>query len=140
MAHESANSKLKVMVRIDSNLETARIEVRGIVTPENLRALYVVARRTSAMLPGREIVLDLTKARAAVEAIALLHDQEQLSRLTTDGTSNKPCRLRVMDPVATHSRIESTHHAERVHGAEKVHGAARAHAPASGARGHRLRV
>lgn len=100
---EAPSSRLKVTVRIEENLQAARIEVRGVVTPENLRALYVVARRTSTLLPGREIILDLTRARAALEAITALHDPDQLPQLTGSGTSNTPCRLRVMDPMGAGS-------------------------------------
>jgi hypothetical protein len=104
MEHQSGRSRLKVTVRIEENLQTARIEVRGSVTRENLRALYVVARRTSAMLPGREIILDLTHARAAIEAIVELHDPDQLLQLIGAGAGQEPCRLSVVDPVTREIR------------------------------------
>lgn len=108
MAQQAGNSRLKVTVRIEANLQTARIEVRGSVTRDNLRALYVVARRTSAMLPGREIILDLTHARAAVEAILELHDPDQLLRVIgADDNSKEPCRLRVLDPLTGQDTRES---------------------------------
>src|SRR5687767_15952693 len=44
--------RLKIHVHIDDHLQTASIEVRGTLTVANLRALYVIARRTSALLPG----------------------------------------------------------------------------------------
>lgn len=107
MAQQPSNSRLKVTVRIQENLQTARIEVRGSVTRDNLRALYVVARRTSAMLPGREIVLDLTHARAAIEAILELHDPDQLLRVIGADDSKEPCRLRVLDPITLRDTKES---------------------------------
>ncbi|WP_461164295.1 hypothetical protein [Arthrobacter sp. R4-81] len=107
MAQQPGSSRLKVTVRIDANLQTARIEVRGSVTRENLRALYVVARRTSAMLPGRDIILDLTHARAAVEAILELHDPDQLLRVIAADDSKEPCRLSVLDPVTGQDTRES---------------------------------
>lgn len=107
MTQQPGNSRLKVTVRIQENLQTARIEVRGSVTRDNLRALYVVARRTSAMLPGREIVLDLTHARAAIEAILELHDPDQLLRVIGADDSKEPCRLRVLDPITLRDTKES---------------------------------
>ncbi|WP_247048080.1 hypothetical protein [Arthrobacter rhizosphaerae] len=99
MVQQRSDSRLKVTVRIQENLQTARIEVRGSVTRENLRALYVVARRTSVMLPGREIILDLTHARAAVEAILELHDPDRLLRVIGADDNKEPCRIRVLDPT-----------------------------------------
>jgi hypothetical protein len=100
---ETSDHRLKVVVRIDADLKTARIEVRGIVTPANLRALYVVARRTSALLPGKEIIIDLARARVADPAIEQLRRSARLSRLASgvDG-SEVPCRLSIVDPTGAH--------------------------------------
>lgn len=99
MDRTSTQHRLKVHVRIDANMESARIDVRGTLTAANLRALYVVARRTSALLPGREIVIDLTHARAASDAVTALHDPAQLNRLAAAaGSSGLLCPLRILDP------------------------------------------
>jgi hypothetical protein len=100
---EVSDHRLKVAVRIDADLERAHIEVRGIVTAANLRALYVIARRTSSLLPGREIIIDLARARAAHPAIEDLHQSALRSRLSSGvDSSDVPCRLRIVDPAATH--------------------------------------
>ncbi|HEX9086694.1 MAG TPA: hypothetical protein VF867_04115 [Arthrobacter sp.] len=90
---------MRVLIRIDAVEETARVNVRGIVTPANIRALYVVCRRVTAKLPGYEIVVDLAHARVTAEAIEELHDQASRSVVSSgiDGTVT-PCRLRIVDP------------------------------------------
>jgi hypothetical protein len=96
--HTVTHHRLKIVVRIDSNMERACIEVRGTLTPANIRALYVIARRARTLLPGKEIVLDLTLARAAMETITALHDPAQITELSGEGTCEKPCRLSILDP------------------------------------------
>lgn len=98
MDRTATHHRLKVLVHIDPNMERARIEVRGTVTAANIRALYIIARRARTLLPGREIVLDLTRARAVEEAITALHDPAQLTELSGEGTSEHPCRLSILDP------------------------------------------
>jgi hypothetical protein len=102
--------RLKIHVHIDDRLQTASIEVRGTLTVANLRALYVIARRTSALLPGREIVIDLTHARAATEAVNVLHDPIQLNNLAV-GSGNKGllCPLRILDPPHPHGSTSGGH-------------------------------
>ena len=104
--------RLKIHVHIDDRLQTASIEVRGTLTVANLRALYVIARRTSALLPGREIVIDLTHARAAIEAVNVLHDPVQLNNLAVgSGTKELLCPLRILDPPHLHGGHTSGGHA-----------------------------
>ncbi|MFJ5696253.1 hypothetical protein ACIP9X_20780 [Arthrobacter sp. NPDC093125] len=104
--------RLKIHVHIDDHLQTASIEVRGTLTVANLRALYVIARRTSALLPGREIVVDLTHARAATEAVNVLHDPVQLNNLAiTSGNKGLLCPLRILDPPHSHGSHTSGGHA-----------------------------
>lgn len=98
MDHTSVHHRLKIVVHIDSNMERACIEVRGTLTPANIRALYVIARRARTLLPGKEIVLDLTMARAAMETITALHDPAQITELSGEGTTDKPCRFSILDP------------------------------------------
>ena len=104
--------RLKIHVHIDDHLLTASIEVRGTLTVANLRALYVIARRTSALLPGREIVVDLTHARAATEAVDVLHDPVQLNNLAiTSGNKGLLCPLRILDPPHPHGSHSRGSHA-----------------------------
>lgn len=113
--------RLKVHVHIDDHLQTASIEVRGTVTVANLRALYVIARRTSALLPGREIVIDLTHARAATDAVSVLHDPAQLNSLAiTSGNKGLLCPLRILDPPHMHgSHPAEAAAAHPLHGEQK---------------------
>jgi hypothetical protein len=91
-------ARLKVAVRIAADMRTAHIAVLGLVTPLNVRALSVIVRRTIALLPGREIVLDLTHARAA--QIEELNDPRQFVRLVGGGHDPAhPCPLRILNPA-----------------------------------------
>jgi hypothetical protein len=140
MDRTATHHRLKGLVHIDSNMERARIEVRGTVTAANIRALYIVARRARTLLPGREIVLDLTKARAVEEAITALHDPAQLTELSGEGTSAHPCRLSILDPRppaapahgahthGIHSRGSQTH-ATQIHGTQPAGGESRVARP-----------
>lgn len=106
----ASHHRLKVVVHIDANMERACIEVRGTLTPANIRALYVVARRARTLLPGKEIILDLSMARAAIDTITALHDPAQLTQLSGEGTSEKPCRLSILDPrPGIHQHPSFTH-------------------------------
>ena len=62
--------KLRVAVRLDLDLRQACLVVRGRVTVENSRVLYVLARRANAALPGLDVVLDLRRAAVAEQAMA----------------------------------------------------------------------
>lgn len=91
--------RLKVTVRIDDRLKTSRIEVHGVVTAANIRALYVVCRRVTTKLPGHEIVIDLAHARVSAAAIGELRERARLSLLSSGiDASELPCRLRIVDP------------------------------------------
>ncbi|MHA7223253.1 hypothetical protein ACX80S_13140 [Arthrobacter sp. RHLT1-20] len=91
--------RLKVTIRIDDHQETSRIEVHGVVTAANIRALYVVCRRVAAKLPRHEIVIDLAHARASAAAIEELRERARLSLLSSGiDSSVTPCRLRIVDP------------------------------------------
>lgn len=100
MHHHVPDPRLKVLIRIDADAESTRVEVRGVVTAANVRALYVVARRVSAKLPGHEIVIDLAHARVSAAAINELRERAQLSSLYSGiDASETPCRLRLVDPL-----------------------------------------
>lgn len=102
-AHPShGDPRIRVLIRIDAIEESARVNVRGVVTPANIRALYVVCRRVTAKLPDYEIVVDLAHARVTAEAIEELHEHARRSVVSSgiDG-SVTPCRLRIVDPPTT---------------------------------------
>ena len=98
MVEQLRNPRLKVSIRIDERLEISRIEVHGVVTAANLRALYVVCRRVTTKLPGHETVLDLARARVSAAAINELRECARLSLLSSGiDASETPCRLRIVD-------------------------------------------
>ncbi|RKR12590.1 hypothetical protein [Arthrobacter oryzae] len=100
MHHHIGDPKLNVLIRLDADAETARIEVHGVVTVANVRALYVVCRRVTSKLPGFELVLDLAHARVSAPAIDELRERARVSLLYSgiDATET-PCRLRLVDPL-----------------------------------------
>ena len=98
--NHNTGPRIRVAVRITDDMSTARIAVHGVLTPMNLRALAVIARRTIALLPGREIVLDLSKSRAAAATLEELHAPGQLVGPAGDGHNTaRPCTLRVLNPM-----------------------------------------
>ncbi|AXJ09185.1 hypothetical protein CFN17_05830 [Arthrobacter sp. PM3] len=100
MHHHSGDPKLKVLIRLDADAETARIEVHGVVTAANVRALYVVCRRVTSKLPGFELVVDLAHARVSAPAIDELRERARVSALYSGiDASEIPCRLRLVDPL-----------------------------------------
>ena len=100
-AHPAHGARIKVLIRIDALEESARVVVRGVVTPANVRAIYVVCRRVSTKLPGYEIVVDLSHAPVTVDAMEELQEHARRSVVSSgiDG-SLTPCRLRIVDPPA----------------------------------------
>lgn len=69
----SINDKLKVLVRVDLECASAHIEVRGLVSGRNVRALYVLAKRASSIVPDLEVVFDLAGADVKPEALKQLN-------------------------------------------------------------------
>lgn len=61
--------RLRIAIRLDLDLRQARLVVRGRVTEENCRVLYVLARRADSTLPGLNVVLDLRKASITGNAL-----------------------------------------------------------------------
>ena len=91
--------RIKVVVRIDTVEETAKVAVRGVVTQANLRALYVVCHRIVTKLPGHEIVVDLAHARVTAAAFDELQDHASRSILSSGiDSSVTPCRLKIVEP------------------------------------------
>ncbi len=65
--------KLRVVIKLDIDGRQVRLEVRGRVTVQNSKVLYVLARRANTAVPGLDVVLDLRKARVGAEAMAGLN-------------------------------------------------------------------
>ncbi|KRE82099.1 hypothetical protein [Arthrobacter sp. Soil763] len=99
-AHPShGDPRIKVVIRIDEAEESARVEVRGVVTTANIRALYVVCRRVTAKLAGYEIVVDLAHARVTAAAFEELREHARQAIVSSGiDSSVTPCRLRIVDP------------------------------------------
>ena len=99
-------SKLRVAVRFDLETRQARLVVRGRVTAENSRVLYVLAKRANSALPGLGVVLDLQKASVAEDALAgfvRCSETGALPLLTGRRSSQEsftPGQLRILAPVA----------------------------------------
>jgi hypothetical protein len=60
-------------VRVDLECSSAHIEVRGLVSGWNIRALYVLAKRANSIVPGLEVVFDLAGANVKPEALKQLN-------------------------------------------------------------------
>jgi hypothetical protein len=93
--------KLRVLVKLDTELASARIHVEGTLTQANLHALYSITARTNALLPGMEITIDLTGARAVDEALQELMGVARQATLPEAAVpEHAACRLRVLEPHA----------------------------------------
>lgn len=99
-AHPShGDPRIKVVLRIDPTAESVRVDVRGVVTTANIRALYVVCRRVISKLAGYEVVVDLGRARVTDAAFDELREHARQSIVSSGiDSSVTPCRLRVVDP------------------------------------------
>jgi hypothetical protein len=98
--NQGTTARLKVNVRIGTDFRSARITVLGLVTTVNLPALSVIARRTSSLLPGKQIILDLSHARAAAAVLEKLHDPGHLMKLAAEKQGQHPsCTFRVLAPT-----------------------------------------
>ena len=99
-AHPShGDPRIKVVLRIDPAAESVRVDVRGVVTTANIRALYVVCRRVISKLAGYEVVVDLAHARVTDAAFDELREHARQSIVSSGiDSSVTPCRLRVVDP------------------------------------------
>jgi hypothetical protein len=94
--------KLRILVRLDPELASARICVRGMLTPANLYALYCITRRTNFLQPGMLITVDLTGALARAGALDELRASAADGRLpATVDPSGTTCRLTILEPRST---------------------------------------
>lgn len=94
-------SKLKVLVRLDLAMSEAHIKVRGRVTERNLGAVYAVARRTSTLVRGLAVVLDLRRAAVGMKPLGELRSACRSGELpSATGSASIPCRLEILEPAA----------------------------------------
>jgi hypothetical protein len=101
--------KLRVVVGVDLDGNTARIKVRGNVDTSNVCALYGVARRANALTPGLEIVVDLANASATAGALDQLRNCEDSGKLpAAAGPGRIECNLHVLQPSRTAAAAAST--------------------------------
>lgn len=86
---------------MDLECSHARIEIRGSVDVRNVQALYVVAKRTNAIMPGLDIVLDLKRATVQPEVMAQLLKYAAARQLPTKiDPGQSECRLSVSASAA----------------------------------------
>lgn len=94
--------KLRVLVRLDIDRESAHIEVRGHVTTRNIVALYSLVRRTSSLATGLGVIINLQHARIEAAALEELHRCSQSMHLPGYAApEGDGCRLQVIDPPGT---------------------------------------
>jgi hypothetical protein len=92
---------LNLVVRLDAVEETAKVDVRGVVTRTNLRALYV-GRRVVTGFPAYEVVVNLAHAGVTAAAFDELREHARQSSLSSGiDSSATPCRLRIVEPPVT---------------------------------------
>lgn len=93
--------KLKFLIRLDVDMNGARVQVRGRVTERNLGAVYAVARRTSTLVSGLPVLLDLRQAAVGRQPLGELRTACQSGELpSTAGSASTPCRLEILEPAA----------------------------------------
>lgn len=97
--------RLRVAIRLDLDRRQARVVVRGRVTEQNCRVLYVLARRANSAHPGLNVVLDLTMASSTDGALASLARSSETGELPvlTGGPAAEtlaPRQLSILAPAA----------------------------------------
>ena len=99
--------KLRVAIQLNIDLRQVHLVVRGHITEQNSRVLYVLARRANATLPGLNVVLDLHLATITPDALTgLRHSSETgaLPLLTGQvgqaGEILAPRQLSILAPAA----------------------------------------
>lgn len=88
------NPRLDVLVGVNLDGGTIRIVVRGTVTCQNLRAVYVLAKRANAVAEDLDIVIDFRDA--AIESVPL----EEILAVSREGRLPSS-----VDPFETHCRL-----------------------------------
>lgn len=97
----STRSKLKILIRLDVDMTRAHIQVRGRVTERNLGVVYAVARRTSTIINGLAVVLDLRHAAVGMKPLGELRSASRSGQLpSATGSESTPCLLEILEPAA----------------------------------------
>ena len=92
-------SKFHVLVRIDRDSARVRVQARGAVTGRNVQALYVVARRANSLMPTLALILDVSHAQVAGDALEELHNCSKVGHLPIRiDPLQTDCRISVLDP------------------------------------------
>ena len=92
--------KIHVLVHIDHDSAKIQVQARGAVTAKNIQALYVIARRANSFLPRLSLILDVSHARVADDALDELHTCSQAGRLPTRiDPLQSECRISVLEPA-----------------------------------------
>lgn len=92
------NHKLRILVRLDIDRNSAVLAVTGCLTAESYRALLPVIRRANALVDGLAVIVDLRNAihvdRAAAEALSdsirLEHHHHELGAVTVQFPDQYP--------------------------------------------------
>ncbi len=96
--------KLRVTVRFGLDVRQVRLVVRGRVTEQNSKVLYVLVRRANATLPGLDVVLDLHLATITEAALTELRSSSETGALPLlSGPAQEtlaPRQLRILAPAA----------------------------------------
>lgn len=91
--------KIHVLVHIDHDSAKVQVQARGAVTARNIQALYVIARRANSLLPALSLVLDVSHARVAGDALEELHTCSKAGRLPTRiDPLQSECQISVLEP------------------------------------------
>ena len=94
------NHKLRVLVSLDLDGGSARIAVRGHVSTRSIQALYVVAKRANSIVPGLELLVDVSEALVQPAALAMLQACSRSRRLPPAiDPAQGECTLTVLGPA-----------------------------------------
>lgn len=96
--NQATGVRRRITVSIDADLRWARIIVLGLVTPERLRAVSVITKRAVTLLPVKEIIVDLSHARASAGTMEVCDFGQFLSASDREHHRHLPCTLRVLTP------------------------------------------
>lgn len=92
--------KLEVLVRVDLECVSARVEVVGLVNARDVKALFNLAKRASSIITGLEVILDLGGARVTPGALEQLTLRAASCHLPASLDSMQAdCRLVIVPPL-----------------------------------------
>ncbi|WP_051441875.1 hypothetical protein [Arthrobacter sp. H14] len=96
------NPRLDVLVGVNLDGGTIRIVVRGTVTGQNLRAVYVLAKRANGVAEDLDIVVDFRDAAVEPGPLEEILSVSREGRLPASvDPFQSPCRLLVLQPAVT---------------------------------------